>query len=229
MPDTIERVRLRVPVAPEPVEQVSQPAEDIPPLPSEGGGIVLPLAPVRRVPADGVFATVVLSPMRILATMYWARYMYYGKPLVLCDYEVGALQGDAWRNIDARLHYWLKERLSRLPHPAGLYVESEMIAAQATGAGIPARPIPKWLTASDAWNQIVQSAANISAQGMIGMLEGTREKMERRPFITEAGVAAGPRDPEKPEVAAYLYGVVLALDPAAARDPHPKTPQASRR
>lgn len=185
-------------------------------------------APRRPVPADGVFATSILSATRILATFYWTRYQHYGKPLVLCDYDVGPLRGDSWRAIDERLVALVAERHSRLPHPIGLFVESELIAVQIAAHGIGSQVIPPWLTTADAWSQVLQSAAAILARGDVGYTRQASDKMDRRPFLNEAAVMAGPR-PEDPVAPAFVYGVVIALDPAAARDPNPKPPRRAAR
>lgn len=188
--------------------------------------MTLPASP--GIPCDGVFATAVLSQTRILATFYWARYMHYGKPLVLCDYEVGPLRGDSWRVVVDRLRELRVERRSRLPEPLGVFVETEMLAAQIAGSGVPARAIPSWLTAADSWGQVVQSAAGLLAAAMVGYTRQASARMDQRPFLTESGVVAGPRT-DDPIAPAFLFGVVLALDPVAARDPHPRPPKASAR
>lgn len=182
----------------------------------------------KRIPCDGVFATAIISPTRILAVFYWARYMHYGKPLVLCDYDVDPLDASSWKTIENRLKYFLVERKSRLNRPTGVFVETELIASQAMASGLAAQSIPPWLVVADAWNQIMQSAATILAKGDVGYTLTAREKMETRPFLNEAGVVVGPR-PEDPTIAAFLFGVILALDPAAARDPHPKPPARASR
>lgn len=176
----------------------------------------------RRIPSDGVFATAVLSPTRLLAVFYWARYTYYGKPLVLCDYAVGPLRADSWSNAASVLTDLVKERHSRLREPLGLYVETDLLSAQIASYGLLARVIPPWLSSPDAWHQIVQSAAGLLASGNIGYTKRANERMLSRPFLSEAGVAAGPRAPDDPTTAAFLYGIIIALDQAASRNPKPK-------
>jgi hypothetical protein len=173
-------------------------------------------------PSDGVFATAVLSQTRLLATCYWARYVHYGKPLVLLDYEVGPLRGSSWGAIRDALPVWAEERRARVRGSEALFVEGDMMAAQAAAVGLNARAIPPWLVAADAWHQVAQSAAAIMARGDVGYTRRASAQMDARPFLTEAGVAAGPRPEGDPITPAFLFGVVLALDPAAARDPHPR-------
>jgi hypothetical protein len=189
--------------------------------PSTVGEMAVPpsISP-RRVPCDGVFATAVLSATRMLATFFWARYMHYGKSLVLCDYEVGALDQNSWQHIENQLRMWRMGRSSRIPQSA-VFVETEMLAAQIAATGVIARPIPGWLTKADSWNQIVQSAAAILARGEVGYTQMAHDRMDKRPFLNEAGVVSGPRG-DDPTVPAFLFGVVLALDATSARDPHPR-------
>jgi hypothetical protein len=189
--------------------------------------VVPPSISLRRAPCDGVFATAVLSSTRILATCYWARYIHYGKPLVLCDYEVGALDQNSWTVVANQLRAWRVGRASRIQQTP-VFVETEMLAVQVSTTGVASRPIPNWLTAVDSWNQVVQSAAAILSRGDVGYTQKAHDRMETRPFLNEAGVVSGPRG-DDPLPSAFLFGVVLALDTAAANDPHPRAPKASRK
>lgn len=191
------------------------------------------IEPVRRtlqLPADAVYAVAILSPTRLLATTYWARYESAGpKPLVLCDYEVGPLTRDSWRDAAARLNEVRIERKSRLAYPLGFFVENETIAlkAQETTA-IDARPIAPWLLTDEIWSTLCQSAALFLSNKDVGFLPDAQAKMAKRPFLNEAGVATGPR-PDDPTFPAFLFGVVIGLDEIAARDPKPKPPRAARK
>jgi hypothetical protein len=199
-------------------------------IPSDGVGVVAvpPLpSPTKRAPSDGVYATAILSPARLLAVFYWARYIHYGKPLVLCDYDVAPLDENSWQRIADQLEMWRVARLSRSRF-AFLFVESELIAVQVAALGINVRVIPDWLTMQDAWPQLAQSVAAALNRRDVGYLEQASERMDKRPFLNEAGVVAGPRG-DDPLVPAFLYGVVLALDEAAARNPKPKQPIRSSR
>lgn len=162
--------------------------------------------------------------------MYWARYGSAGpKPLVLCDYEVGPLTADSWRGAATRLNEVRFERKSRLAYPLGFFVENETIALQAQETtAIDARPIPPWLLTVDIWSTLCQSASLYLSSKDVGFLPPAAERMQKRPFLNAAGVSTGPR-PEDPTFPAFLFGVVIALDPIAARDPKPKPPKASRR
>ena len=191
---------------------------------------VLERPTIRQLPADAVYATAILSPTRLLATMYWARYEAAGpKPLVLCDYDVGPLAATSWRDAAQKLDDVRVERKSRLNYPLGFFVENDTIAlkAQETTA-IDARPIPSWLLTDEIWSTLCQSASLFLANKDIGFLAPAAERMTKRPFLNEAGVATGPR-PEDPTFPAFLFGVVIGLDEIAARDPKPKPPRAARK
>lgn len=198
-------------------------------LPSIGAEASLPSVKhhPRLVPCDGVFATAVLSAARVLAVCYWARYMHYGKPLVLCDYQAGALDQNSWLRVADQLRVWRIARAARTDQLL-VFVETEMLAVQIAAVGVITRPIPGWLTAPDSWNQIVQSTAAILARGEVGYTQIAHDRMDQRPFLNEAGVIAGPRG-DDPLAPAFLFGVILALDVAAARDPHPRPPARAAR
>jgi|SRR5688572_14148010 len=196
----------------------------------------------ERLPAaDGIYGTAVLAPTRILATFYWARYRFFGKPLVLCDYDVVPLTSTSWIDVAARLNALCTERRSRAPVPLGLFVESDAIALQAREkAGIDAKSIPPWITEDANWQTMCQSAAAILSSGEVGFTQTAKEKMEVRPFMNEAGVMAGlPGNDSSIQsslapgaiatVASFIYGVILGLDPVAARDPKPRAAKPARR
>lgn len=182
-----------------------------------------PSLPLPRLPVDAVFATAVLAPTRIIAIFYWTRSRFHGKPLVLCDYRVGPLTASTWDDAERILQELIVERRSRYQMPMGLFLETEMLAMQASDRCPSARVIPGWLTRADSWHVMCQSAAGWLTRGDMGITTTAQERMRERPFLNEAGIYAGAR-PEDPTVPAFLYGVVLGLDEAAARDPNPKMP-----
>lgn len=182
---------------------------------------------LRPVPADGVFATAVLSDTRMLAQFHWARYEHVGVPLLLCDYDVSPVTADTWPQMIARLDRVQSERLGQ--RNLGVMVESPILQRQihdATGAA--AYVVPAHLVTDASWHVLCQSAAMILSRKDVGYTPRAAEKMEGRPFLTESAVRAGPRT-DDPATAAFLYGVVLALDPEVHKDPVSRPPRPSRR
>lgn len=201
---------------------------------------VAPIPVEERLPAaDGIYATSILSPTRILATFYWARYRFYGKPLVLCEYEVRPLTATVWLEAAATLNRLCTERRSRFPVPLGHFVETDTIAIQVRErSGVEASPIPPWIIDAKNWTAMCQSAAMMLEGGEVGYTKAAYDQMEARPFLNEASILAGPRDTQNTNalqhsntatVAAFIYGVILGLDENASRDPKPKPPRAARR
>lgn len=202
---------------------------------------VAAIPPEERLPAaDGIYATSVLSPTRILATFYWARYRFYGKPLVLCEYDVRPLTAQSWLEAAATLNRLCTDRRSRFPVPLGHFVESDTIALQVRErSGVEATPIPPWITDPKNWQAMCQSAAMILEAGEVGYTKVASDQMENRPFLNEATILAGPRETSAiannlqsantATIAAFIYGLILGLDENAARDPKPKPPRAARR
>jgi hypothetical protein len=172
-------------------------------------------------PVDVVYGTAVLSTNRLLALFYWGRSAGSRKPLILLDFDVSPLTRESWGGASLVLASLLSDRRVHSGAHLGLWVEGESLAARA-GAVVPdCRPIPVHLTRPEAWHPICQSAASILAEGLVGYTQEAADAMDKRPFLTAAGVYAGPRT-EDPTIAAFLYGVVLGLDPILAEDPHPK-------
>ncbi len=178
-------------------------------------------------PVDGVYATAVLSPLRLLATFYWGRSQFFSKPLILLDFDVGPLAADSWKIVESRLRGLSIERRARYGN-LGCYVEGDHLVQHATAAGMPARCVPGHLVTDEMWNVVCQSAAGSLTRGEVGYTAAASEKMDERPFLDALGVHAGPR-PDDPTVAAFLFGVVVGLDPVMARDPKARPPKASRR
>lgn len=173
-------------------------------------------------PVDTVYATAVLSPTRSLAVFYWGRAEGYGKPLLLLDFTVAPLDDQSWRGVSERLTAVAQTRTVRKA-VIGLFVEGEALAAQARGIGLNARPVPAHLTKPEMWHSMCQAVAAHMSAGSLGYTQSAAAMMDARPFLDAAGVASGSRD-DDPLVPAFLYGVVIGLDPVLARDPHPKPP-----
>lgn len=206
---------------PEPVFVSRVKPADEPPIPP-------PVLVQKQLPADAVFATSVLSQTRILATCYWSRSSLYGSPLTLIDFDVEPLTANSWSFVTHKLDDLAIARRARTGKPLGVFVESEIIASQLNNQGASASLIPAWLVAKDSWSTICQSAAGFLASGAVSMTQLASAKMEARPFLDAAGVAAGPRG-EDPAPPAFLYGVVIALDEAAANNPKPPALRRSQR
>lgn len=182
---------------------------------------------LSKMPVDMVFGTAVLSPSRMLAVFYWARSQHFGQALILLDFEVAPVEADTWEKIRAELKQHSAQRRARMGRPLGLFLESETLVAQGQACGLTAHLIPAWLTTKDAWVAICQSAASILVSGNVGYTRDAMTRMDARPFLDASGVAAGPRS-DDPTVPAFLYGVVIALDPALASNPKPGLPQKAR-
>lgn len=179
-------------------------------------------------PVDVVFATAVLSRTRLLAVFYWARSNGHNRPLILLDFAVEPLDDMSWRRVKVRLDDLNLERRARAGRPLGLWIEGESLAQQASGAGIQARPIPAHLLKPAVWHSICQSTSAFLVRGEVAQTSLAVAAMARRPFLDAAGVYVGPR-PDDPTVAAFLFGIVIALDQTLARDPKPTPPKRASR
>ena len=178
-------------------------------------------------PVDTVYATAILSPVRTLAQFYWARSASFGKPLILLDFDTGPLTASSWKEVASRLTMFEETRRARFG-ALGVYIENEILVAQADASGATPHLIPSHISADTSWQMVCQSAASFLARGDIGYLQSASDKMDKHPFLNASGVYAGPRTDE-PTVPAFLYGIVLGLDEAAARDPKAKAPARSAR
>lgn len=170
---------------------------------------------------DAVYATAVPSPRGEVAIMLWGRAAHHGVPLTLLDWDVRQLAPPAWE--------WVTERLEELrveyrvrAGSLGAWIEGEVISHQVAGAGVLCRPIPAWLTGKEAWAQIGMAATGYvrSASVKLSPLAVERTKSRALAALTYEG---GERD-DDPSTAAFLYGIVIGLDEAAARDPKAKAP-----
>lgn len=180
-------------------------------------------------PVDAVFATAVLSVTRMLAAFYWGRSAHgAGVPLILLDFEVAPQVAGSWPGVAERLAALHSDRRARTPAPLGVFVESEILVPHVLAAGAVPHLVPAHLSSADGWHVLCQSASGQLAQDQVGYTAAAQAAMQVRPFLSAAGVMAGPRT-DDPTVAAFLYGVVLALDEAAARDPKRRAPKPSAR
>jgi hypothetical protein len=171
------------------------------------------------VPCDAVYATAVVSGTGQAARFLWARSAHgAGKPLVLLDFAVEYLSAAFWEDLTASLAAARVARRARYGS-AGVYVEGEPIAEQARLGGTPAVPVPDHLTTADYWPRLCASASASMQDGAVGYTAEASAGMDRRPFLD--GFRGGPRDPDDPVVPAFLYGVVVGLDPSAAVPPRP--------
>ncbi len=189
--------------------------------------VLPPRAEPIRMPVDGVYATAVLSPLRLLAVFYWGRSQYFNKPLILLDFEVSPLVVNSWQRVEVRLGELTTERRARYGN-LGCYVEGDHLVQHAQASGMPARSMPGHMVTDDMWNVVCQSAAGSLTRGELGYTQAASDKMDERPFIDALGVHVGPR-PADPTVAAFLFGMVIGLDPVMARDPNAKPPKQSRK
>lgn len=180
-----------------------------------------PEVPPPPPPVDGVFATAVLSPTRVLAVFYWGRSMHgINRPLILFDFEVEPLVAATWTRVGGRLKSLTAERRARYGD-LGVFVEGEHLAQLVADAGLRVQRVPAWLVTQDAWHAITQASATHMVAREVVYTDAAKASMASHPFLNASGVAAGPRG-DDPTVTAFLYGVVLALDEALSHDPKPK-------
>lgn len=178
---------------------------------------------------DSIFSTAVADGSHI-AICHWALSEHYGMPLVLLDFHSAQFRADCWGEamayqIDAA------ERCRALYGPIGAWVETESLTQQANASGLPARPIPDWITHKDYWPRLVTFAngkirsffyVDGMSAGQVKMSDDAMEHANRQAF---AGVmyGGGERPTDDPklscETAAFLYGITIALDESAKIDP----------
>jgi len=173
---------------------------------------------------DAVFATCVTDIRGQAAVLYWARTRFFGTPLLLLDWAISQLSPQLWTGIQAQLQSFVTE-CRALRGSLGIYVEDEAMAVHAEELGVRAEPIYEHLTAKDRWTSLCQIAALAARGGKVGVtsraMDTARAHPKRDELYTPALEFRGGSRPDVPTVPAFVYGVVLALDPTAATPPRP--------
>src|SRR5271165_1617847 len=161
---------------------------------------------------DAVFATCVADDRGQAATLYWARTRFFGAPLLLLDWDVAQLEPKLWTNDQTTLVGFGRACRARYGS-MGIYVEDESLAAQAEELGVRCETIYEHLVATDKWTSLCLSTTLAMKGGKVKIAKPADERTKSRAagFLSFSG---GPRG-EDPTVAAFVYGVVLALDPVA--------------
>jgi hypothetical protein len=173
---------------------------------------------------DAVFATVVADDRGQAAVLCWARSRFFGTPLVLLDWGVSQLAPGLWAEAQRQLLGLAAECRAR-HGSVGLHVEDESLAAQAEDRGVLTTPIYEHLTARDRWPSLCLTVSLAARGGRVGVttraMATARGHPRREELFTPALEFRGGPRPEVPTVPAFVYGVVLALDPTAATPPRP--------
>lgn len=173
---------------------------------------------------DTVFAVVVADQRGRVAVLYFARSQHYGTPLVLLDWAVLKLAPPPWVTVEARLAA-LGARCRPRYGIGGIYAEGAALAAQAAARGAEARPILEHVAKPDYWASLTLTAAHHLNSGSVRLTRLALDKAERGKFGALPVLSHEPRnlDPktEDPTIPAWLYGIALALDEAAASPPEP--------
>lgn len=173
------------------------------------------LALVART-CDVTYATVV-SENGAYAAYFWARSGTYGHPLTLIDYAAGQLLPPVWAELSERLSALTAEFHARYGS-LGAWVETEALTAQAQIRGLRvARVIPPHLRTPAAWNSLVVGATHYLRDQQVAKLGSVAPRLP----ADVQNFRGGPRG-EKPDLPAFLYGIALGLDPAAADKPDPE-------
>lgn len=187
---------------------------------------------------DYVYASVVVSGEGEIAVLYWARSVTFGLPLVLLDYDVVTFAEMTWSVASDKLGRFEHECGARYGS-MGLWVENASLAGHIEAAGIAAMPIAKELTGPAYWEALNLSAGfHVGAERVkvtravmvksIAASDGTGDALNRRVLAPLApNYRLGPRD-DDPTIAAWLYGIMLGLDPTAGQllqKPAKKSPQ----
>lgn len=163
------------------------------------------------------FVTVVPDVRGSVAVMYWARSNGFAVPLRLIDLFVGQLFPDTWGTIARRL-----EELSRDYHTRmgclGGFVEGEVLTQHANFRGLESTVIPLWLTTPGYWPSLTVAATAYVRDGSVEIVPIAAEAVKRQASEV-LNFDGGPR-PERATVPAFLYGIAIGLDPAAAREPN---------
>jgi len=170
---------------------------------------------------DSMFATVCASAeMGMAASLRWARSSGYGHPLMLLDWEVGQLSPQMWRDVEDGLTLDAHETRVRYGSGPHVWVEGAALAHQAQSVlTIDSHAMPEHVVAAGFWDTLVLSSAFYMRGGQVKMTKRAHEKTQQKQF--SALTYRGGLRPDDPTVPAFLYGVVLALDEAAARPPRP--------
>lgn len=170
---------------------------------------------------DSLFASVCATPEKgLAAALRWARSSGYGSPLVLLGWQIGQLSPSLWRDLEQ--DFAVDQRTIRCRYGGGphVWVEGAALAHQAESVlEIFSHPIPEHMVAADFWDTLVLSATFQIRSGRVRLSRPAYEKTLEQPFaaLTYRGGERG----DDPTIPAFLYGVVLALDPQAARPPAP--------
>lgn|GEM_PF-6158819 len=174
---------------------------------------------------EAVFATAVPDDVGRLCVVYWARCEAYGDPLRVLDWDLANFSADTWPNVAKRVEELRRRCGARQPPSIVALVEGETLAHQANARGCLAIPVPTHLTTQDAWQGLVTAAASHLADGNVKLTKTAWAKANsdlngRGGFAGLPRMHPGPRS-DDPTVPAWLYGVVLGLDPASAKPPTP--------
>jgi hypothetical protein len=168
---------------------------------------------------DTVYASVVPDERGQAAILYWARCLTYGQPLTLLDWRVEQLTAGTWAKVEDDLAA-VKPRVRY--GTSGMHIEGEALAQQAILRGASAKAIPDHLTKPEYWNNLWLIAGQYVDDGSVKLTRPAALKIRTSP----AGFGALPRRAPGPRgddatVPAWLYGIVLGLDPASAEPPDP--------
>jgi hypothetical protein len=168
---------------------------------------------------DAIYGTVAADSRGQVAVLYWARSHGYGAPLILLDWDVALLTAARWAVIDGEIGD-LVTRCRARGGSLGLWIENEALAQQANARGCRAKAIPEHLTATDYWDNLSLVAGQYIDDGSVKVTRTVAAKIKVQPFGALPRRVPGPRADDA-TVPAWLYGIVLGLDEAAANPPEP--------
>lgn len=172
---------------------------------------------------DILFGTVCASAeLGMASALRWARCVHYGHPLMLLDWETDKLSPQLWKNTEEGLlddASKMKVRLGDGPH---LWVEGAALAHQALAvleerSLVNSHVIPEHVVSPNSWDMLVLSSAFYMRSGQVKMSQKAFDKTKKQNFGA-LSFRGGPRT-DDPTIAAFIYGVVLALDPSVSRPP----------
>lgn len=179
---------------------------------------------------DTVFATAVAQEGRI-AICYWAHSKSFGVPLIMFDWSCEQLTSAVWSDAIVVLAD-AAERMRARYGSSGAWIEGEGLAQQAAGHGLEARAVPAWIEAKEYWPRLgVCAMANIrlghyndaerSPMSRVRLTDAAMAKTKRQAFggLSYRGDERG----DDPTVPAFLYGITMALDETATKDPKAET------
>lgn len=176
--------------------------------------------PVRSIRfCDAVYATVVIDQRGYAAVLYWARNRTSGVPLALVDWDLRPFRPDLWGIVADRLEAMAVECRARFGS-LGIWTESLLLARQAEMREQPVLMIPDHLTDAKAWDALSLTATLHVHDGSVKVMEAAYRRTREAKFGALAWM--GGDRPDDPTVPAFLYGIVLGLDEASARDPKPR-------